>query len=173
MPVEIRPADAADWPSIWPIFEQVVRAGDTYTYDPALTSDEGAALWLEPSPGSTWAAELDGEVLGSYKTGPNRPGPGRHIATASYMVAAAARGQGIGRAMVQHSLALARQAGFRGMQFNAVAASNAGAVKLYSDLGFSVVGRLPGAFAHPQQGYVDLLVMFADLTQPQLAGGVR
>ena len=79
------------------------------------------------------------------------------------MVSEAARGQGIGRAMVLHSLEQAAAAGYRGLQFNAVAASNVYAVQLYLELGFSVIGTVPGGFAHPQQGFVDLLIMFSEL----------
>ena len=163
MPVEISPAGTGDWPAIWPIFAEIVWAGDTYAYDPALTSAEAAALWLERPPAAAWLARVDGEVVGTYKTGPNRPGPGAHVATASYMVAAGARGRGIGRAMVEHSLQRAVEAGFRGMQFNAVVATNTDAVALYVHLGFDIVGRVPGAFAHPHQGFVDLLIMYRPL----------
>jgi L-amino acid N-acyltransferase YncA len=163
--VRFRPASAADWPRIWPIFEQVVRAGDTYTYDPATDFDTGRATWMAAAPDRTWlASDLDDAVLGSYKTGPNRAGPGAHVATASYLVAADARGRGIGRAMVLHSLEQARAGGYRGIQFNAVAASNVYAAKLYHDLGFRTVGAVPGGFRHPEQGFVDLLIMYRDLT---------
>ena len=50
--------------------------------------------------------------------------------------------------------------GYRAMQFNLVAASNEGAVRLWTKLGFATVGRLPGAFAHPEVRYVDALVMY-------------
>ena len=46
------------------------------------------------------------------------------------------------------------------MQFNFVASSNEGAVRLWHKLGFSTVGRLPKAFDHPEKGYVDALVMY-------------
>jgi len=36
-------------------------------------------------------------------------------------------------------------------------------VRLWDSLGFAVVGRLPGAFHHPRDGYVDALVMFQGL----------
>ena len=45
------------------------------------------------------------------------------------------------------------------MQFNFVASTNEGAVKLWNKLGFETVGRLPKAFMHPQKGFVDALVM--------------
>ena len=50
--------------------------------------------------------------------------------------------------------------GYRAMQFNFVAVSNEGAVRLWTKLGFATVGRLPGAFAHPKLGDVDALVMY-------------
>ncbi|MFY9734983.1 MAG: GNAT family N-acetyltransferase, partial [Rhodoplanes sp.] len=51
----------------------------------------------------------------------------------------------------------------RAMQFNFVIATNDRAVRLWQTMGFSVVGRLPGAFLHPAQGYVDALVMYREL----------
>ena len=50
------------------------------------------------------------------------------------------------------------------MQFNFVAESNEGAVRLWEMLGFETVGRLPEAFNHPVKGYIDALVMYKRLT---------
>ena len=91
---------------------------------------------------------------------PNRLGPGDHVANASFTVAPWAAGRGIGRALGRHVLDLARADGYRAMQFNAVVASNTRAVALWRSLGFEVVGRIPDGFRHPDQGYVDLLVMY-------------
>ncbi len=49
------------------------------------------------------------------------------------------------------------------MQFNFVVSTNERAVRLWLSLGFEIVGRLPGAFSHPDHGYVDVLVMFQTL----------
>jgi ribosomal protein S18 acetylase RimI-like enzyme len=65
--------------------------------------------------------------------------------------------------MCEHSLEHARRRGYRGMQFNFVVSSNARAVALWQSMGFEIVGRLPGAFDHPELGYVDALVMFRGL----------
>lgn len=65
--------------------------------------------------------------------------------------------------MAEHSLAEATRRGFSAMQFNFVISSNKDAVHLWQSLGFEVVGRLPGAFRHPQLGPVDALVMFRRL----------
>jgi len=53
--------------------------------------------------------------------------------------------------------------GFRAMQFNFVVSTNVRAIRLWERLGFSVVGRLPGAFNHRTLGYVDVLIMFKRL----------
>jgi L-amino acid N-acyltransferase YncA len=162
--LSIRPFAAADWPQVWSIFREVVTAADTYTYDPAMTEDAARGTWIEAPPSITVVAEDgDGRIVGTAKTGPNRPGPGAHIATASFMVAADARGRGIGAALVDDVLDRARSAGYAGMQFNAVAASNTGAVLLYKRYGFRIVCTVPGAFDHPQQGRVGLHVMYRPL----------
>ena len=159
----IRLGDDADWPAIWPIFESTVSAGDTYAYPAGLTSEAACALWMEPPPGQTVVLEEDGRVLGTAKMGPNRPGPGDHVGTASFMVATEARGRGVGRRLGEYVVQWHRDAGFRGIQFNAVVETNTAAVKLWQDLGFEIVGTVPGAFRHPTQGYVGLYVMYLDL----------
>jgi L-amino acid N-acyltransferase YncA len=74
--------------------------------------------------------------------GPNRPGPGSHVATASFMVAADVRGHGVGRALGEYALSWARERGYAAMQFNAVVESNVAAVRLWQALGFQIVGTL-------------------------------
>lgn len=161
--MEIRRLTEPDWPEVWPIVRQIVRAADTFAYDPAMTESEARAIWIEAPPGLTVIATDGGRILGSAKMGPNRPGPGSHVATASFMVAAEARGRGVGTALCRYALDWARQQGFAGMQFNAVAASNVGAVALYRQLGFEIVGTVPGAFAHPTLGRVGLHIMYRPL----------
>ena len=156
---EIRHATDDDWPIIWPLFHEVVAAQQTYAFDPDLTSDEGRALWLERPPGATVVLEEDGELLGTAKMGPNRPGPGRHVGTASFMVATEARGRGVGRALGEHVVGWHREQGYAAIQFNAVVAINHAAVALWQSLGFSIVGTVPAAFDSPTYGRVGLHVM--------------
>ncbi|MEJ3652460.1 GNAT family N-acetyltransferase [Actinomycetes bacterium KLBMP 9759] len=158
--MEIRPFEAADWPQVWPIMREIVQAQETYTYDPTMSEDESRAVWIERPPGLTVVADDGGRVLGTAKMGPNRAGPGAHVATASYMVAAEARGRGVGTALCEFSLAWARGQGFAGMQFNAVAATNRSAIQLYERLGFTTIGTVPGGFEHPEQGFVGLHIMY-------------
>jgi L-amino acid N-acyltransferase YncA len=161
--VEIRPFAEADWPQVWPIFREVVQAADTFTYDPETSEEEAREGWLHEPPGLTVVA-VDGErVLGTAQMGPNRPGPGSHVATASFMVARGARGRGVGGALCRFVLDWAREQGYAGVQFNAVAESNTSAIALYERLGFTIVGTVPGAFRHPTLGRVGLHVMYAPL----------
>jgi ribosomal protein S18 acetylase RimI-like enzyme len=128
-----------------------------------MTAGEAHDIWVEVPPGLTIVAVDGAQLLGTAKMGPNRPGPGSHIATASFMVAPGARGRGVGTAMCRFALDWAAQQGYAGMQFNAVAESNRSAVDLYKRLGFDIVGTVPGAFAHPTLGRVGLHVMYRSL----------
>jgi L-amino acid N-acyltransferase YncA len=159
----IRPATAVDWNAIHPIFEQVVREGETYAYPMSLTSQDARDLWMEQPPGLTVVAERDGVIVGSAKMGPNRPGHGDHIGTASFMVDSAARGSGVGRRLGEYVIDWHRRRGFEGIQFNAVVASNEAAVNLWTSLGFEIVGTVPNAFRSPRFGRVGLHVMFLAL----------
>lgn len=158
----IRPAAGADAAAIWAIIGPVIRAGETYALDPRMGAAEALAYWLGADK-ETFVAEADGAVLGTYYIRANQAGGGSHVCNCGYMTGEAARGRGVARAMAEHSLAHARTRGFRAMQFNFVVSTNVRAVRLWESLGFETVGRLPGAFRHPAQGYVDALVMFRPL----------
>jgi GNAT superfamily N-acetyltransferase len=157
--VTIRPYQERDWPAVWAIIQRVVAAGETYAYDPAWSEEETGRVWVEPPPGHTVVACVGERVLGTAKMGPNRPGPGAHVATASFMVAEEARWHGVGRALGEYALAWARTAGYAAMQFNAVVEANTAAVHLWQALGFRIIGTVPEAFAHPTRGRVGLHIM--------------
>lgn len=160
--MDIRPAREDDWSQIYPIFAGIVADGRTYAYPDDLSSDEARALWMEPPPGRAVVAVDGDRVLGSAKMGPNRPGRGAHVATASFMVDPAAQGRGLGRALGEHVVAWARDTGYRAIQFNAVVETNTGAVHLWQSLGFRILTTVPGAFDHPEHGYVGLHVMYLE-----------
>lgn len=161
--MQIRRASAADWPALWPIVKAVVDAGETYVWRPTPSSVEMEGLWLDPAPWHVVTAELDGQIVGTAKVGPNRSGRGAHVATASFMVSPHHQGRGVGRALGEYILRWAMDAGYSGMQFNAVVATNTGAISLWQSLGFTIIGTVPNAFDHAQLGFVDLHVMYRSL----------
>ena len=79
------------------------------------------------------------------------------------MVAAEYRGRGIGRMLAEHSLQVAKEQGYRAMQFNAVVSTNAAAVALWQRLGFQILGTVPQGFDDPSHGLVDLFIMHKQL----------
>jgi L-amino acid N-acyltransferase YncA len=158
--VTIRDARPEDWAAIWPFFHEIVAARETYAYDPGMTEAEARAMWMIRPPGRTVVTtDGDGVVLGTANMYANRPGPGSHVASASFMVDPAQAGRGVGRALGEHVIEWARASGFRAIQFNAVVETNRAAVALWRSLGFEVIGTAPEAFKHPQHGYVGLLIM--------------
>jgi L-amino acid N-acyltransferase YncA len=160
--MQIRPAMNADHDAIWNVFHEILVAGDTYAFDPQMPRQEALAYWFRADT-HTYVAEEDGGVVGTYILRPNQSGPGSHVANAAFMVAPAAGGAGVGRRMAEHCLSEARRIGFRAMQFNFVVSTNTRAIHLWKRLGFKIVGTLPGAFRHPEKGYVDVYVMFRSL----------
>jgi L-amino acid N-acyltransferase YncA len=160
--MKIRPATEVDYDAIWNIFHGIVAAGDTYALDPNLSRSEALQYWCEKST-RAYVAESGGRVVGTYMLRPNQSGGGSHVANAGFMVAPNAHGQGVGRAMGEHCLGEARRLGFRAMQFNFVVSTNESAIHLWQDLGFKIVGTLPQAFRHPENGYVDVYVMHRSL----------
>ncbi len=159
----IRPATVDDWPQIWPFWREIVDAGETYAYPLDLTSEQARDLWLCEPPGQT-VVLVDGDrVLGSATMGPNRPGRGAHIGTASFMVSSEARGRGAGRGLAEYVVRWHREQGYRGIQFNAVVETNTRAVRLWQSLGFEIVGTVPGAFDSRSHGLVGLHVMYLAL----------
>jgi L-amino acid N-acyltransferase YncA len=159
----IRPATADDWPRIWPFFSTIVAAGETYAFPEDLTVETARGWWMSEPPSLTVVLEDDGQVLGSAKLGPNRPGRGDHVGTASFMVDPAAAGRGLGRALASYAVQWHREHGFGGIQFNAVVETNAAAVHLWQSLGFEIVGTVPRAFRSAAHGEVGLHVMYLDL----------
>jgi ribosomal protein S18 acetylase RimI-like enzyme len=157
--MNIRKATPSDVTAIAAIIVPIIRQGTTYTLDPDMSEADALAYWTGPDK-ETFVAEQDAAVLGTYYMRPNQAGGGRHVCNCGYMTDAAATGRGVARRMCEHSLKYARSRGYRAVQFNFVVSTNQRAVGLWQSLGFEIVGRLPAAFRHPIQGYVDAFVMY-------------
>jgi ribosomal protein S18 acetylase RimI-like enzyme len=160
--VQIRPACLKDADVIWAILEPTIRAGETYTLPRDLSREGSLAYWFA-SGHDVFVAEEHGSVIGTYFLRQNQSGGGSHVANCGYVTAPWAAGRGVARAMCAHSLETARARGFKAMQFNFVVSTNERALRLWQSFGFTIVGRLPGAFQHPTLGIVDALLMYRSL----------
>lgn len=163
MTMQMRPARrGSDDDLVWDILKPAVEAGDTFCAPPDGGKPGGLAYFW-PDTAQVWIAEEHGVALGCWYLRPNQTGNGAHICNAGYCTAPEALGRGVARAMLAASLEEARRQGYRGMQYNFVVANNSRAIETWKRAGFDVVGRLPGVFRHPAEGYVDALVMFKSL----------
>jgi L-amino acid N-acyltransferase YncA len=154
---QVRPARESDAPSVCEVLNKVIAEGDAFLFEAPFAVDEVRA-WMQREP-ACFVEEADAEIVGVYFLHANSPGRGAHVANAIYAVRPDARSQGVGTRLGEHSLETARRLGFRSIQFNAVVATNRGALKLWKKLGFSVVGRIPKAFRNSADTYVDLHIL--------------
>ncbi len=148
---------------IYPFYAAIMAEGKTYAFPEGQSPGEARPWWMEQPPGQTVVAVSDGIVVGSAKMGPNRPGRGAHVATASFLVDPGRQSRGTGRALGEYVIGWCRDAGFASIQFNAVVETNAAAVHLWQSLGFEIIGTVPGAFDHPEHGLVGLHIMYLPL----------
>ncbi|MFI9803067.1 GNAT family N-acetyltransferase [Streptomyces sp. NPDC052301] len=158
----IREAVAADWPRIWPFWHRIVAAAETYAWDPDTSQEAARELWMSPAKRVYVAEDPTGTVVGSAYLTPNYGGPASGVANAGFMVDPDHAGRGAGRALATHLLAEAKAQGYRAMVFNAVVETNP-AVGLWTSLGFTILGTVPEAYAHPRHGRVGLHIMYKAL----------
>ncbi|MFF8960948.1 GNAT family N-acetyltransferase [Streptomyces sp. NPDC014894] len=157
----VQDAAPEDWPAVWPFWRKIVAAGDTYTWDPDTSEESARALWTAPG-NRVFVARDDDGITGSAVLRANYGGPAARIANAAFMVDPERTGRGVGRALAEHVLAEARREGYTGMVFNAVVETNP-AVRLWTSLGFRILGTVPAAYDHPEHGPVGLHIMYRDL----------
>ena len=156
--VDIREALEEDFDQIWEIFQQIVSAGETFAIQRNASKIEAHKIWIE-QPQKTFVCVENKKVVGTYYLKNNQGGPGCHVCNCGYMVEMKAEGKGLGTLMCQHSQKIAKELGYKAMQFNLVLVSNKRAVSLWTKLGFNTVGKIPKAFDHPKIGYVDAMIM--------------
>ncbi|WP_157954185.1 GNAT family N-acetyltransferase [Microbulbifer sp. A4B17] len=142
--MEIRQATDSDLEGIWSLF-CAVRSSGELRYSNKISREAFSAQWLNEDL-QTYVAEELPHLLGVYKLGVNFPGINSHVATASFLVHTEVRDRGVGRALVQHAISRAQDAGYLQMQFNYVPSDNLPAITLYTELGFSIIETLDKAF---------------------------
>jgi ribosomal protein S18 acetylase RimI-like enzyme len=157
--IKIRKAIEADKDEIWNIIQEVISTGDTYLFSPDSSKEKMLDYWFKDGK-HTYVASDDDKVVGTFIITQNQPDLGSHIANASYMTSPGSRGKGIGKRMGEYSLKEAKKLGFSAMQFNIVVKSNEGAVRLWKSLGFEIIGEIPDAFNHKQNGLTNAYIMY-------------
>ncbi len=160
--LEIRKAKPEDHDQIWSIIREVISKGDSYAFDPNSSRETMLDYWCGQDR-HTYVATDNGEVLGTFLIRDNQPGLGSHIANAGYMVSEKAFGKGIGKNMGEFSLIEAKRLGYKAMQFNIVIKSNVRAVHLWQKLGFKIIGEIPDAFNHKENGLTNAYIMHRKL----------
>ncbi|SUP79087.1 acetyltransferase [Yersinia frederiksenii] len=164
--MEIRIATPEDFAQIWPLFQAVIRRGDTYVFTPETPEQDAYDYWFAPGV-RCFVALHEQRIVGMYKLIDNQRDLGSHVANASFMVDGQARGLGIGKALGIHCIEQATALGYRAMQFNFVVSTNTLAITLWQKLGFEIIATLPEAFNHSELGYVDAYVMHRRLVPDQ------
>ena len=161
--MNIRKYQKSDWKLVWPIIENVFRAGETYPYASNISENDAHRVWVEFPQQVYVAVDDKNAILGTYYIKPNQPALGAHVCNCGYIVSEDARGKGIASQMCIHSQGVAISLGFKAMQYNLVVATNEVAIKLWKKQGFQVIGILPKAFNSKSAGFVDALVMYKEL----------
>lgn len=159
--MNIRLFEPGDLPEMTRIWNQIVEEGMAFPQENVLDASTAPAFFEGQT--VTAVAEEENKILGLYILHPNNVGRCGHSSNASYAVDKNLRGKGVGRALVEDCLKRAKEHGYRLLQFNAVVASNHGAIHLYESLGFRRLGVLPGGFRDKNGVYQDTILFYYTL----------
>jgi GNAT superfamily N-acetyltransferase len=157
--LDFRIANPTDHKALWEIIRPIICKGGTYVFSPDSSEQEMMEYWLGRDK-STFVAEMEGKIVGTFYLKPNQPGLGNHVCNAGFIVDEKESGKGFGKLMALFALAEAKKAGYLAMQFNFVISTNQAAVKLWLSLGFDIIGEIPEAYRHPDKGLVAVYVMY-------------
>lgn len=161
MAITIRKYTESDLSHMIPIWNDIVEEGMTFPQEKPLMPEEAQSFFAEQS--YTGVAEENGEILGLYIVHPDNVGRCEHIANASYGIKSGQRGRHIGEKLVVDSLEIAGGLGFQIMKFNAVVATNKGAIHLYKKLGFTSLGVIPNGFKQKDGRYADIFLFYIEI----------
>ena len=158
----IRRLEADDLPAVTAIWNEVIEEGCAFAEESPLAWREAAEYFTSQTYTGV-AEDWRGEILGAYILHPNFPGRLSLVANASYAVKKECRGKGIGEQLVLDCVEQARRAGFRVLEFNAVAENNLRARRLYERLGFQPLGTIPGAFRQKSGKFTGICPYYLEL----------
>lgn len=163
MEINIRKANASDYPAMVEIWNEVVEDGVAFPQLDLLNNKSGAEFFSSQTYCGVAENSENHEILGLYILHPNNVGRCGHICNASYAVKSSARNLHIGEKLVSDCLVQGKENGFKILQFNAVVKSNLSAHHLYKKLGFVELGTIPGGFLHKDGNYEDIVIYYHTL----------
>ncbi|NCT73588.1 MAG: GNAT family N-acetyltransferase [Chitinophagaceae bacterium] len=149
MEIKIRPIAPGDNPSLARIIRDSLaefganKPGTVY-YDP--TTDHLYELFREPRSGY-FVAEQDGQLLGGAGIFPTAGLPADTCELVKMYLVPAARGKGLGRMLVDHSMEQARSAGFSQVYLETMPELKQ-ALAMYARLGFEYIDQPMGNSGH-------------------------
>jgi L-amino acid N-acyltransferase YncA len=157
MSISVRKFTREDIPAMVIIWNEIVEEGIAFPQMELLDEKTGREFFESQSfTGVAIEPETD-KIVGLYILHPNNVGRCGHISNASYAVKGDERGKKIGELLVLHSIAKAKEIGFKILQFNAVVSTNTTALRLYKKLGFVQLGVIPGGFLMKDGSYQDII----------------
>ncbi len=161
MEITVRGYAEGDLPGMTAIWNSIVEEGMAFPQEEQLTPESAKDFFGSQS--HCGVAEACGRIVGLYILHPNNVGRCGHICNASYGVDKAMANKGIGTMLVEDSLKVAAEMGFRVMQFNAVVQENASAIHLYEREGFKRIGMVPGGFRGIDGEYRTIILFYHEL----------
>ena len=153
--MDIREAEESDLEAMWGVYAAVANSSQPLPFADEINRDQFYAQWFGPSL-ICGVAEEAPHLLGIYKLSA-MPGEA-NVATGCYLVRPEVQNRGVGRALVQNSIARAQDADFEEIQIQFVPSTQKNFLVLLEELGFEVIKTLPDAYRHPEQGLVDAYV---------------
>lgn len=157
MGIIVRGFTGEDIPAMIMIWNEIVEEGIAFPQNEFLDEKSGMEFFANQSFTGVAIEKGSGKIVGLYILHPNNVGRCGHISNASYAVKKDERGKRIGEVLVTHSVAKAKEIGFRILQFNAVVSSNTTALRLYKKLGFTQLGVIPEGFLMKDGSYQDII----------------
>jgi len=145
------------------VWNEIIDTGTIFPQIEKMSIKEGEKYFFDKSFTGVVENEANHEILGGYILHPNNIGRCGHISNASYAVKSTARGLGIGKKLVVHSMEKGKELGFKILQFNAVVKINHIANKLYEKLGFVKLGIIPNGFLMKNGKYEDIILYYINL----------
>lgn len=162
MDIHIRAFAEQDLDSVYLIWNQVIREGESFHWTEPFSRQKIEEI-IKNQDAVYCAVNDSGDPVGFYILHKNASGRGSHIANALYAIRSDYRRRGIGRMLAEHSIEMSRQYGYRAIQFNSVVSTNTGSVRLWESLGFQRVGTLTGAFRTNRNEFVDVYLYMKTL----------